>query len=160
MKDQLMHISERELCAYIRNEVTDQQRERVELEIQLCEQCMEQFVSLLDQLPAETMLDSELLSNQVADTIRQQALAIKPRWIQRPVVQYGIAASITLLLVTSGLMSTVSHTLVKLDRTVQSQNQNIDQQPVPESSAEPQSEKWLDKASRWIEAVQDSRFER
>jgi len=158
MKDQLMHISEQEMIAYIRNEGTDQQRERVELEIQLCEQCMEQFVSLLDQLPPERMLDSEVVSNQVMGTIRQQAITTKPRWIQRPVVQYGIAASITLLLITSGLMSTVSHTLVKLDRTVQSQD--IEQQPVPESSAEPQSEKWLDKASRWIEAVQDSRFEK
>ncbi|MCR8658896.1 hypothetical protein [Paenibacillus endoradicis] len=158
MKDQLMHISKQELCAYIRNEVSEQQRERVELEIQLCEQCMEQFVSLLDQLPLESTLDSELVSNQVTDTIRQQAVVTKPRWIQRPVVQYGIAASITLLLITSGLMSSVSHTLVKLDRTVQSQN--IEKPPVPESSAEPKSEKWLDKASRWIEAVQDSRFEK
>jgi len=158
MKDQLMHISKQELKAYIRNEVSDQQRERVELEIQLCEQCMEQFVSLLDQLPSASNLDSEVLSSQVIAHIHKQAVVTKPRWIQRPVVQYGIAASITLLLVTSGLMSTVSHTLVKLDRTVQSQN--IDQLPVPESSAEPRSEKWLDKASRWIEAVQESRFEK
>lgn len=157
MKDQLMHISEREFCAYIRNEVSDQQRERIELEIQLCQQCMEQFVSLLDQLPAEFNLGSELVGNQVVDTIREQAVVLKPRWIQRPVVQYGIAASITLLLVTSGLMSTVSHTLVKLDQTVQ-QSQYANHSPIPESSAEPRSEKWLDKASRWIEAVQDSRF--
>ncbi|URN95563.1 MAG: hypothetical protein NAG76_04780 [Candidatus Pristimantibacillus lignocellulolyticus] len=158
MKDQLMHISEQEMIAYIRNEGSEQLRERVELEIQLCEQCMERFVLLLDQLPTDSTLDPEVVSNQVMDTIRQQAVVTKPRWIQRPVVQYGIAASITLLLVTSGLMSTVSHTLVKLDRTVQSQN--IEQLPAPESSAETRSEKWLDKASRWIEAVQDSRFEK
>lgn len=158
MNDQRMHISEKELGAYIRNEVTEHQRERIELEIQLCEQCLAKYISLLDQQSPEQLPEPLEMAERVVDQIRQQAVKAKPRWIQRPVVQYGIAASITLLLITSGLMSTVSHTLIKLDQTVEIQK--VDHPLIPESSAETQSQKWLDKASRWIEAVQDRRFEK
>lgn len=156
MKDQLMHITEKEFQAYIAGTTEEYERERIELEIQMCEQCMAVFIRLVDEQAWQSEQSSEAIANQVVNVIEEQARRKKPKLMQRPFVQYSIAASITLLLVASGLMSTMTQTLGKIDESKQPQHHI--QVPSPQPTAEPQADKWLDKANEWIQTIQNNRF--
>lgn len=158
MKEQWIHITREQFEAYFANTASEYERELVELEIQLCEQCMNTFMTLLEEQTWKPNIEKEHASEQIIGQIRKQAIVKKPKLIQRPIVQYAIAASITLLLVTSGFMSSVSHKLGSIEQQKQTEAVEV-QNPTPTSPPGKQrTEQWMDKATEWINNLQDIRF--
>lgn len=158
MKEHWIHITREQFEAYFANTASEYERELIELEIQLCEQCMTTFMTLLEKQTWEPKIEIEEACKQIIGQIQKQAIVKKPKLIQRPIVQYVIAASITLLLVTSGFMSSVSHKLGSLEQVKQTEQIEI-QDPEPASSTEKlKHEQWIDMATQWIDHLQDIRF--
>jgi len=156
MKEEKLHITDEEMQMYVQNKLPDAQRQRVELEIQLCEACLERFihwtsVEVPSYLPSADDAAEQIVA--VIETVRTQK---KHRWIQRPLAQVAIAASITLLLIGSGVIGAISSSMVRLEEGIERPQLQIEE---PKQSDMPQSEQWLDKATNWLNQIQERRFE-
>jgi hypothetical protein len=193
VKEANLHITDEEMQLYIKNQLTSYERQRIELEIQLCEVCLELFIhwNSKEQLPHIPQVDDA--AEQIMSMIeieQAQRKRYTRRWIQRPLAQVVVAASITLLLVGSGAMSVISSSLSGIEdaKLRQQLEQRVDEQehteynrPVGKDQQsdsnsgendekqnnvedklelhQPSSERWLNKASNWLEKIQDIRFD-
>ncbi|MHA7967532.1 hypothetical protein ACX93W_25750 [Paenibacillus sp. CAU 1782] len=76
--------------------------------------------------------------------------------LQNPIAQYGIAASITLLLMTSGILGGVAGELVKLDEIRQEEMPYLADKS---RTMEPTwSERMITRAGAWLDDLQQTRF--
>jgi len=186
MKEAKLHITDKEMQLYIRNQLSDYERERVELEIQLCETCLQSFihwnsVEQLLHIPQVDEAAEQIMTRIEMETTQHKRQ--KRKWIQHPLAQVAVAASITLLLVGSGAMGVISNSLSGLEEA--SMTQPIQQQAdygqgsssdneghdgngqngagqsldgVDGEQHQSSSERWLNKASRWLEKIEERRF--
>lgn len=185
MKEAKLHITDKEMQLYIKNQLPDHQRQRVELEIQLCETCLQSFIYWNSVEELAYIPQSDQAAEHIAAMIENGQARPKRKWIQHPLAQVAVAASITFVLIGSGAMSAISSSLygieeASLKRQVE-RHQNIEQEP-PVAEKQPpaengqetaeqdeaadqendkhsQSQRWLDKATSWLEKLQDIRFE-
>ncbi len=76
--------------------------------------------------------------------------------LRNPLAQYAIAASITLLLMTSGILSGVAGELMKLDESRQEEMPYLADEPW---KLEPTwSERMMTRAGTWLDGLQETRF--
>lgn len=166
MKEAKLHITDEEMQLYIRNKLSDHHRQRVELEIQLCEACLERFIYWNSKEELSSIPQSEHAAEQISLVIQSEQKRGKRKWIQRPFAQVAVAASITLLLVGSGALSFISSSLSMLEeQRLQHQiEQKIDDEQSPISEEEldqhSHSERWMNKAKSWIEKLHSIRFDK
>lgn len=133
---------------YIQDELSEQkQRELDELllndESALTEY-MEVFERLEVQLPPLTNLDALTdkvmtdLSEKLEYDNRQHSRALSRRWswIKHPVTHYAVAASITLLMITSGFFDQLF----------------VGAEDVITKDRKPISDQWLDQATGWLDS--------
>ncbi|CAM4367330.1 hypothetical protein L1N85_22590 [Paenibacillus alkaliterrae] len=110
-----------------------------------------------------------LISLETNKTITAIAAQEKPyrrsNWLQHPVTQYTIAASITLLLLASGTFASFSQKLAELDLEVEAGAEQHTLQPHPSISAVPAdkpseswSEKMVNQTGSWLDGLQAIRF--
>lgn len=169
MKEAKLHITDEEMQSYIKNQLPAHHRQRVELEIQLCETCLESFIHWNSRIQLAYLPQSEQAAQQILDSIEAQRTKPKRNWIQHPFAQIAIAASITLLLVGSGAMTMISSSLAQIEESgMQPPSEHLIQRDAEQATdleqansndAPSNSEKWLDKATDWIEKLKASRFE-
>lgn len=154
MKEEKLHITDEEMQMYVQDKLPNAQRQRVELEIQLCEACLERFIYWTSVEVPPYLPSADAAAEQIVNAIETERIQKKHRWIQRPLAQVAIAASITLLLVGTGVIGAISSTMVQLEEGgEQPQTEESDQSHMP------QSEQWLDKATQWLQQIQERRFE-
>lgn len=154
MKEEKLHITDEEMKMYVQDKLPNAQRQRVELEIQLCEACLERFIYWTSVEVPPYLPSADAAAEQIVNAIETERIQKKHRWIQRPLAQVAIAASITLLLVGTGVIGAISSTMVQLEEGgEQPQTEESDQSHMP------QSEQWLDKATQWLQQIQERRFE-
>lgn len=185
MKEAKLHITDKEMQLYINNQLPSHHRQRVELEIQHCETCLQSFIYWNSVEELAYIPQSDQAAEHITDIIENGQVQPKRKWIQHPLAQVAVAASITFILVGSGAMSAISSSLygieeASLKRQVE-QHQHIEQelpvgekQPSVEDGQETteqdetadkendkhsQSQRWLEKATSWLEKLQDIRFE-
>lgn len=117
-------------------------------------------MELLEQRVVAQLLSEEKPDTQ-AESIQSPQLAVQEKsyrpaaWLQHPVTHYTIAASITLLLLGSGIFSSFSHRLAQMDLNV-----NV-QQPVivpDEQQTESWSDKMVDQTGFWLDDLKAIRF--
>lgn len=166
MKEAKLHITDEEMQLYIKNKLSSHHRQRVELEIQLCETCLERFILWNSREDPSSISQSEHAAEQVSIIIQSEQKRGKQKWIQHPFAQVAVAASITLLLVGSGALSYISSSLSMLEeqRLQHQLEEKIDDEQNPISEEElnrhSNSERWMNKAKSWIEKLHSIRFDK
>ncbi|OBR67820.1 hypothetical protein A7K91_08830 [Paenibacillus oryzae] len=97
----------------------------------------------------------ELLSTHTSPKASQK-LRSRFSLLRNPVVQYAVAASITLLLMTSGILGGVAGELMKLDESRQEEMPYLADEP---RELEPTwSERMMNRAGTWLDGLQETRF--
>jgi len=156
MKEEKLHITDEEMQMYVLNKLPDAQRQRVELEIQLCEACLERFIHWTSVEVPPYVPSADDAAEQIVAVIETVRTQKKHRWIQRPLAQVAIAASITLLLIGTGVIGAISSSMVRLEEGIERPQTQYEEQ---KQSDMPQSEQWLEKATNWLNQIQERRFE-
>ncbi|WP_026678391.1 anti-sigma factor family protein [Fictibacillus gelatini] len=97
------HYTEHEWQAYIRNQLPEKMREEYESHLYTCDDCLENYMRALDSQTDEmpTYMGEEELQ---APAVKRQAVRKKSS-SYRTLIHYGIAASITLMLTSSGFFA-------------------------------------------------------
>ncbi|MGO0060704.1 hypothetical protein ACTID9_11950 [Brevibacillus fluminis] len=97
---QTNHMTRSQWQQFILNQLSDQERERYEDHLYSCDECLEVYMACLDELaqPAAPSVP------EVAEAIPAHKPAAKP-FYRQTLFHYGLAACITLLLMTTGLFS-------------------------------------------------------
>jgi len=225
------HLTERQLREYIRNELTPQERDQVDLELETCEGCLWLFMAVMEEaelvdtplLPDAELPDmarmeeavmaklmqvvdsgeamraphfAEVVPSQASDRVshvrlekaelqqqleqpelagntelelaeieseketkdvRKRSPRQRGSWLQHPVTHYTIAASITVLLLASGALTSFSDSLQQLNENDRS---HISPYSVgAEWTKEPSwSDRLVHQAGNWLDGVQSWRF--
>jgi len=166
MNEAKLHITDEEMKAYINNQLSSYHRQRVELEIQLCEACLERFIYWNSVVELSSIPQSDQAAEQIIHSIETGKQRKKQIWIQHPFAQVVVAASITLLLVGTGAISVVSSSLSSLEETkIQDrveEQQEVEGIPLDEEEPYPHSnsDRWMDKAASWLDTLHSIRFDR
>jgi anti-sigma factor RsiW len=104
------HYNHEDWTRYINDELLEDQREKVEDHLYSCDQCLELYMSLVnqsDQLPELTNDDfTEDLMKQLP--LEKQSASRKKTFAQHPLFHYGIAATITFALMSSGFFQNLT----------------------------------------------------
>ncbi|MDQ6420168.1 hypothetical protein RB620_12035 [Paenibacillus sp. LHD-117] len=181
------HITKVDMQRYASGTLAEAERGRVDAELLGCEECLRLFMSVLDgeagageadtavnarhELPMPDMraLEDKVVAGLMLAEAGGATGIDKPRasnagqntrrssWIQNPVAQYTIAASITLLLLASGALAGFSERLGKLDEN------NVAMPPQTSvDSAWTKGPSWSDqlvnRTGSWLDGIQASRF--
>ncbi|MCM3631573.1 zf-HC2 domain-containing protein [Paenibacillus glycanilyticus] len=180
------HFSAVELTAYVRDELTEQERDVIEGHIADCEPCMTLFMSAVEAIEAAEqepaareagttakgkvtvpVPDMKKLGQRVIDVLLAELARSKPvmraeparrqSFLQRPAVHFAAAAAITLLLLGTGTFSGISEKLGELDAD------SIPAEHTIEKGAEqPQGPTWSDRmvtrTSSWFDKLEKDRF--
>lgn len=178
------HVSAADMQRYASGTLGEAERERVDAELVECEQCLGLLMRMLDsgsdsgagagEKRGVPLPDLQAMEDRVIAELKQAELAKPPMslrstlqskpaaarrvsWIQRPVAQYTIAASITLLLLASGALAGFSQSLEKLDesRVAMPSQSDIDNAWSNEPSW---SEQLVNRTGSWLDGIQASRF--
>lgn len=171
------HIGEDRMRQYVLGELAANERDVAEQHLAECEQCLQQFMAALESdtafVPVEEAVIGRMEHNVIAQLVLEQPTkAIAPAaraviqekrasrsWVQHPVAQYVIAASITLLLLSSGSLGAITNTLAKIDQQAalqQSENQShIEETDVMQPSW---SDRMISRTGSWLDRLQASRF--
>lgn len=107
--------------------------------------------------PAETPAEAPKLAASQAAGIRRKRPERRPSLMQRPVVQYTIAASVTILLLASGAFAGFTRGLEKLDESHLAMPAN----PSAETAwrdGPTWSDELVQRTGSWLEGIQASRF--
>ncbi|RJE86026.1 hypothetical protein D3P07_18220 [Paenibacillus sp. 1011MAR3C5] len=220
------HLTDVQLRGYIRNELPPGERERADLELEVCEGCLWRFMAMMEEadqaddplwteggLPdmariEESVMAALLRTDSVETTHTSQSIEVAPTpaldrlpivmedeaqetklleladdtkqaqlekqqegrkqsekratqgrgsWLQHPVTHYTIAASITLMLLATGALTSFSESLQHLHE--------IDPNQIPpynvgaEWMAEPSwSDRLVNQAGNWLDGIQSWRF--
>jgi hypothetical protein len=175
------HVATVDLAAYIRDDLSEQQREQIELHIAACEPCMMLFMSAIETSEAAesdpatertaqarvVIPDMKKLGKRVIDVLLAESARKKPimraeparrqSFLQRPVVHFTAAAAITLLLLGTGTFSGISAKLGELDSHVVPSEQTIEKR-----TEQPQEPTWSDRmvtrTSSWFDKLEKDRF--
>ena len=173
------HVTVEQLKEFINDQLLpDNRREWMEAHIQQCELCLQLFMQELDvteQQPAQP--DWTELENNVMMAIHNEAIAAsgvqiqqmqsavrennaakrRPRstWLSHPITHYSLAASITLLLLVTGVLGGLSQQVSNMEEYVQS-NRHIEEEPTARTST--WSEEMMSRTSQWLDGIQEFRF--
>lgn len=224
------HLTEAQLHRYIRNELTPQERDQVDSELEICEGCLWRFMAIMEQAermdepwmteaetpdlarmeeaviaelmradsstttrtspfvevaPAqipgivphdmieeaelqqqkkqmEPEMKSELMPDekpqeQDRNGVRKRTARQRGSWLQHPVTHYTIAASITMLLLATGVLTSFSESLQQLNE--QDRNHIPRYSVGAEWMGEPSwSDRLVDRAGSWLDGIQSWRF--
>lgn len=114
------------------------------------------------QLPDMRQLEEQVIAQLMGEKQRSSPPAAIPpsirrrrTWLQHPVTHYTIAASITIMLLGSGVLASFSEKLQQYDQ--------IPYTATPEwseSAAESWSEKMINRTSSWLDGLQAARFKK
>lgn len=163
MNEAKLHITDEEMKKYINNQLSNYHRQRVELEIQLCEACLKRFIYWNSMVELSSISQSDQAAEQVVLRIEAGKKRKKQIWIQHPFAQVVVAASITLLLVGTGAMSVLSSSLSSIEET--KIQDRVEEQhevgPMPSEKQHPHSnsDRWMDKAASWLDKLHSIRFD-
>ncbi|REK71726.1 hypothetical protein [Paenibacillus paeoniae] len=220
------HLTDEQLQRYIRNELSPQDRDQVDSELELCEGCLWRFMAMMEEvdqaddplwmeagLPDMVRMEEEvmaaLMRTDVIETMHtaqslevalepvpdpnplvliegatqekkplelagdathsplekkqeeqkqvQKPAARRGSWLQHPVTHYTIAASITLMLLATGALSSFSQSLQELN---EQHRNNIPPYNVgAEWLGEPSwSDRLVNQAGNWLDGIQSWRF--
>lgn len=153
MSKQALHLTDVEISKYINNQLDEYAKQVVELELEMCELCMNRFMELIDEVSIIAPIqDEQIIAEQVILQIKQQQPK-KWQWIQRPFVQYAIAASVTLILTVTGLFGGMTEQLSHYEQINQSSGHRLH-----EEAHFSKSEQWLGKTTKWLEQIKAARF--
>lgn len=219
------HLTDEQLRRYIRNELTQGERECADSELEVCEGCLWRFMSMMEEAdkaddplwldagmpdlarmedavmtalmradeqqaaessPSVKVVPSPVLDRTPAVLVeehvqeplkpapelkeahretqqeKEKQEQMHPRrergsWLQHPAVHYTIAASITLMLLATGALTSFSESLQQLQ---EKDRNNIPPQHVgAEWMTEPTwSDRLVDQAGNWLDGIQSWRF--
>lgn len=129
------HVSQQQLEAYISDTLTDEERVIVEDHIYECELCLQQFMSGVEHdehhLPASTTVPDfahDILPvTAVEPSEEAESHQVKPSKSQafRPLIHYVVAASITIILMASGLFQSILGWTSTINESSQHAEQSI-----------------------------------
>ncbi|MDP5275339.1 hypothetical protein [Chengkuizengella axinellae] len=102
------HFTKQQWLNYINDQVSDTDRLEYEDHLYTCEQCLETYTqSIEDQtLNLPVIEDEPQFTKQVMESI--QPNKTKQHFIHKPFFQYVVAASITLILMSSGVFERIA----------------------------------------------------
>ncbi|MCH1624657.1 anti-sigma factor family protein [Ferdinandcohnia quinoae] len=104
----MKHFSEDDWLTYIKDELSESKREELEDHLFSCDQCMDVYIKLIDtqaeQLPD---LDDSSFTDEVMAKLPQKK-ARKRTVYQHPLFHYGVAAIITITLMTTGVFQSIT----------------------------------------------------
>lgn len=102
----MKHFSEDEWLTYIQDELSDSKREELEDHLFTCDQCMDVYMKLIDtQADLLPDLDDTSFTAEVMARLPQKR---KRTIYQHPLFHYGIAAIITITLMTTGVFQSIT----------------------------------------------------
>ncbi|MGO4541458.1 zf-HC2 domain-containing protein [Paenibacillus sp. 2TAB19] len=168
------HVAEPTMRSYVEHRLSEQERELVDGHLAECEHCLQRFMDAAQATHAESELllpDMDILEQRVIAQLHAEseaAAAVKavqssPRharrrsWLQHPVAQYMIAASITLLLLGTGTFAGLSDKLSRLDQEAVIQPPQATEH-LPSLPSESWSDRMVDRTGSWLDGIRESRY--
>lgn len=125
----MTHLSQTLLNNYVNDQVTAIERQHIEDHLFTCDECLHLYMTVMDQISESSeFIRSSEFTNQVIQTlpIKPQTNKAKPnkKFYKQPLFHYGIAAAITIILMTSGLFQELTSMVPKMTSTT-SQHQSV-----------------------------------
>ncbi|SFF34907.1 Putative zinc-finger [Paenibacillus catalpae] len=173
------HIIASDLTAYVRDELAERKRDRIELHLADCEPCMMLFMSVMEaseageltssaDTGAEVVIpDMKKLGGRVIDVLLAESARSKPimraeparrqSFLQRPAVHFTAAAAITLLLLGTGTFSGISAKLGELDSHSVPAEQTIEK-GTEQTQGPTWSDRMVTRTSSWFDKLEKDRF--
>ncbi|MBD8069634.1 anti-sigma factor family protein [Bacillus sp. PS06] len=105
------HYNQEIWSKYINNELEENQREQVENHLYSCDQCLELYMTLIEQSEHLPELMDDQLTEEVIKQLpfsEESKSVRKRRFTQHPLFHYGIAATITFGLMSSGVFQNIT----------------------------------------------------
>lgn len=118
-----IHLSAIELKQYIEaeHELTQANIEQIELELQMCEVCLDTYIGMLEHsnIPVQQVVKEQhwetLLAKIEEHEHSQITIPVKKKWYEHSIVHVVAAASITGMLFISGLLSFMTSIMLEED---------------------------------------------
>lgn len=95
------HFSAAAWREYVHGELSDARRDEMERHLYGCEQCLEQFIRSVEEWEAE--LPGLPAPHQLTQRVMQRIAPSRSRFWDHVLIRYTVAASLTLLLLASGV---------------------------------------------------------
>ncbi|NBI30044.1 hypothetical protein [Chengkuizengella marina] len=102
------HFNKQQWLNYVTDQVSDTDRLEYEEHLYTCEQCLLTYTQCVEEMTSTLPVieNEEDISKQVMNSI--QPKETKQKLIHKPLFQYVVAASITMVLMTSGVFQQVA----------------------------------------------------
>lgn len=130
----MKHFTHEYVLDYITNRLTESKRVEFEDHLYTCDQCLNIYTTIVEEQEDDPRLDGSQLAEQVLDQLtgQQKSFRGKNSFLQNAIFHYGVAAAVTIILMTSGvfqgiagLLSTVEVTpIIQQDESVSKQLMN------------------------------------
>ncbi|MFS0820641.1 anti-sigma factor family protein [Bacillus sp. 1P02SD] len=105
----MRHFSNEEWLSYIKDEMEEPKREELENHLFSCDQCLEIYMELVEsqaeELPA---LDNDRFTDEVTAKLPLQKEKLRKSFLQSPIFHYGVAAVVTLTLMSTGVFQSMT----------------------------------------------------
>ncbi|MEH7382737.1 hypothetical protein V7138_19900 [Bacillus sp. JJ1533] len=105
----MRHFSNEEWLLYIKDELEESKREELENHLFSCDQCLEIYMELIEVQAEEVPnLENDSFTDEVVTKLPEKKGKQGKRFLQSPIFHYGVAAAVTLTLMSTGVFQSMT----------------------------------------------------
>ncbi|MDR4888160.1 hypothetical protein RGU12_11420 [Fredinandcohnia sp. QZ13] len=105
----MRHFSKEEWLLYIKDQLEEPKREELENHLFSCDQCLEIYMELIeDQAEEIPNLENDRFTDEVVTKLPVRKGKQKESFLRSPIFHYGIAAVVTLTLMSTGVFQSMA----------------------------------------------------
>ncbi|MCC3358817.1 anti-sigma factor family protein [Bacillus sp. REN16] len=105
----MRHFSNEDWLLYIKDELEESKREELENHLFTCDQCLEIYMELVEAQAEELpCLENEGFTDGVVTKLPKKKEKQGKSFLQSPIFHYGVAAAVTLTLMSTGVFQSMT----------------------------------------------------
>ncbi len=121
------HYNQETWLAYLNNELPENQHEEIENHLYSCDHCLEHYMQLLDDTAVD-FPESQADNTFTEEILRQLPFESKKKrtFTQHPLFHYGVAAAVTVVLMSSGFFQNLTGVVTTVEAaTIQTHEEPV-----------------------------------